>query len=275
MNLNYKKLSGNQILKMMKNKSRLISVLMLLLLAILITIPAFFPNRLPLSWDGTLHMARFTQISDALRHGKLPPLIAFYGAGDNLNAFVGMYPWLADLIIVIPMTFISNKMIALLIGYFLLNIITGLNVYLLLSELTKSRVYRLLGTTLYLFNSYHIIDLYARVEWGEGVAYAFFPLVALGLLRIYKGKKYGIIFLSLGMIGLANSHLLSLLGAIILLVIIELYRMVTRKFSIKELKDFVLATVISLIASSYTFFQILLISRQIAINNLNKFNDAD
>ena len=68
MNLNYKKLSGNQILKMMKNKSRLISVLMLLLLAILITIPAFFPNRLPLSWDGTLHMARFTQISDALRH---------------------------------------------------------------------------------------------------------------------------------------------------------------------------------------------------------------
>ncbi|MBD8047006.1 HD domain-containing protein, partial [Clostridium faecium] len=49
----------------------------------------------------------------------------------------------------------------------ILNFITGFNIYLLMGSLTKRRLLKFLGVVLYLFNGYHILDLYVRVEWGE------------------------------------------------------------------------------------------------------------
>ncbi|AMS07666.1 hypothetical protein AYI71_01885 [Limosilactobacillus oris] len=235
--------------------NKLIDLIFLLALSVVLTLPAFLPRVLALSWDGVLHMGRFTQIALAFQHGTLPSMISFIGEGKYLTAMIGMYPWMADLILILPLAIINSKIIALVIGYVILNFITGFNIYLLMGSLTKRRLLKFLGVVLYLFNGYHILDLYVRVEWGEVVAYAFFPLVILGLYDIWQKKKDGTLFLSMGMIGIANSHFLSLLAVVIIITVIELYRFIRHRVFLNEIKSLIKSAIISILGSLYSLLQ--------------------
>lgn len=238
---------------MSKRKSIIIE---LVILALLVTVPAFIPNHIPLSWDATMHMSRFTQIADSLKHFQLPSMISLYGSNNNLNATVGMYPWLSELYIIIPMIFLK-PMEAVAIGFLLLNLLTTINIYLLVKQLTTNRAYQLLGISLYIFNGYHLISLYAKLDMGEATAYAFFPLLILGLIKVWHADyKKGIITEAVAFAGIANSHLLSLFFSVVILVIFEIYRLIVRKFSVNELKAFVVTAVASILASLYSLCQI-------------------
>lgn len=240
-------------------KNSLFTVVMLIILAFVVTFTAFYPGRPFLSWDGIFHMSRFTQIAESLKHFQLPAMVSFIGGNNNMNAMTSMYPWISNLFVIIPMMFLQ-PVIAIAVGILLINIITAINSYLMMRYLTNNRVYRFLGVTLYLCNSYHLIDLYAKFDFGEVTAYAFLPLIVLGLFYIWDDRKNGMIILSLGIIGVANAHLLSLFFTIIVIALIEFCRICIKKITVNELKSFVLAALLSFLGSMFSLLQMAYIS---------------
>ena len=177
-------------------RSNLISKIMLalffLVLAFISTYPAFIGHFFKLTMDGQIHLIRFESVADAIKNKELPPIVNFMGYGNVGEVFNGMYPWLAGLVFIIPRALLSSPMHALFIGFYLLNILTILNTYLLVRKLSNNYYIRLIGVVLYQLNAYHLTLMYSRNALGEALAYAFLPLLMLGCHLIWNNKKIGI-----------------------------------------------------------------------------------
>ena len=130
------------------------------------------------------------------------------GYGNVGEVFNGMYPWLSGLVFIIPRVLVDSPMHALFISFYLLNIVTILNTYLLVRKLSKNYYIRLIGIVLYQLNTYHLTLMYSRNALGEALAYTFLPLVMLGCYLIWNNEKLGILYLALGMGMIINSHMI-------------------------------------------------------------------
>lgn len=231
-------------------RSNLISKIMLalffLVLAFISTYPAFIGHFFKLTMDGQIHLIRFESVADAIKNKELPPIVNFMGYGNVGEVFNGMYPWLSGLIFIIPRVLVGSPMHALFISFYLLNIVTILNTYLLVRKLSKNYYIRLIGVVLYQLNAYHLTLMYSRNALGEALAYAFLPLMMLGCYLIWSNKKLGILYLALGMGMIINSHMISSILAFLLIIVAEIYRIFTRKLSLKEMGYFTSAGILTI-----------------------------
>ena len=180
-------------------RSNLISKIMLalffLVLAFISTYPAFIGHFFKLTMDGQIHLIRFESVADAIKNKELPPIVNFMGYGNVGEVFNGMYPWLSGLIFIIPRVLLNSPMHALFIGFYLLNILTILNTYLLVRKLSNNHYIRLMGVILYQLNAYHLTLMYSRNALGEALAYAFLPLTMLGCYLIWNNNDLLLQFL--------------------------------------------------------------------------------
>ena len=229
--------------RIMKNLSL---IFLFVLLAFISTYPAFVEHYFKMTMDGQIHFARFESVAQALKSGKLPPSINFIGLGNVGEAFSSTYPWLTALLFIIPRSIMRSPVHAMFVGFFAVNLITIINAYFLTKCLTSKKSLQIFGVAIYQLNTYHFIDLYARNAMGESLAYAFIPLVFLGCYQIWNGHRTGILPLALGMGLIFNSHMITSFFAVIILVTIELYRIVIKKFSLRELSSFCLSALLCL-----------------------------
>ncbi|MBZ4030381.1 hypothetical protein K7E08_05420 [Ligilactobacillus salivarius] len=241
-------------------RSNLISKIMLalffLVLAFISTYPAFIGHFFKLTMDGQIHLIRFESIADAIRNKELPPIVNFMGFGNVGEVFNGMYPWLSGSVFIVPRVLLSSPMHALFIGFYLLNILTILNTYLLVRKLSNNYYIRLIGVILYQLNAYHLTLMYSRNALGEALAYTFLPLVMLGCYLIWNNKKLGILYLALGMGMIINSHMISSVLVFLLIIIAEIYRIFTRRLSLKEVGYLVSAGILSIPIIIFTVINI-------------------
>ena len=184
------------------------------------------------------------------------------GYGNVGEVFNGMYPWLSGLVFIIPRVLVDSPMHALFISFYLLNIVTILNTYLLVRKLSKNYYIRLIGIVLYQLNTYHLTLMYSRNALGEALAYTFLPLVMLGCYLIWNNEKLGILYLALGMGMIINSHMISSILAFLLIIIAEIYRIFTRKLSLKEIGYFISAGILTITVMIFTVANIANISLQ-------------
>lgn len=212
--------------------------------------------------DGQIHLIRFESVADAIKNKELPPIVNFMGYGNVGEVFNGMYPWLSGLIFIIPRVLVGSPMHALFISFYLLNIVTILNTYLLVRKLSKNYYIRLIGVVLYQLNAYHLTLMYSRNALGEALAYAFLPLMMLGCYLIWSNKKLGILYLALGMGMIINSHMISSILAFLLIIVAEIYRIFTRKLSLKEMGYFTSAGILTIPIIIFTVANIANISLQ-------------
>ncbi|ALG26292.1 hypothetical protein AN634_09810 [Lactiplantibacillus plantarum] len=209
-----------------------------------------------LSNDGGVHLARLESLYQAFNVGRAPSLINFIGFDNQGVAMNAMYPWITLLIYIIPRLIIDNPMLALAIGFSLMNFFTILNSYWLAKSLTRNRLIILLSVSIYQFNAYHLQLMYTRVALGEALGYTFLPLIMLGLFQIWNRKKKGTIVLAIGMSLVANSHILSLVLFTVLISFLEIIRLFCRKLSWHELIQLLIGAFISIIMSSYSLYNI-------------------
>ncbi|GAP02332.1 hypothetical protein FPFC_012120 [Fructobacillus pseudoficulneus] len=167
---------------------------LIILFSFLAIVPAFAGKYYNLSIDGAFHLERFANVAASLKHGEWPSVFNFLYDPSNSQpgvAINSMYPWISGLIFIIPQVIIKNQLIALAIGFYILNAITMLNMKFLLQEFTNKKLYIWLGIIIYEFNNFHFIDLYTRTAVGESFGFAWMPLVVLGLVKIGKSDKMG------------------------------------------------------------------------------------
>lgn len=203
--------------------------------------------------DALFHMSRFESIYQALASGQWPSRFNFIGFNHQGAAITAMYPWITSLIFILPRFFSGvGPFEALVIGFFIINLLTMMFTWLLMRKLTDKTIVRWLGTIVYQFNGYHFIVMYTRVAMGEAIGYMAVPLVLLGLVDIWNNRKWGWIPLGLGMAIVANGHILSLVLCTIMVIIFELYRLVSKKMDWNEVIDIVKGAGLSLILSAYS-----------------------
>lgn len=224
--------------------------------SLLSTLPAFTNNTFKLSYDGNIHLARYDAITQALSHGSLPPLVNFIGLHHTGLAMNGMYPWITSTIFIIPKLLFNNPIVALMVGFIILNFLTIFNVFLLAKFITHKRWIQILGVTIYQFSSYHMAVLYSRNALGEALAYAFLPLVLLGCLKIWHNLTNGWLYLGFGMGAIANSHILSLIIVTIMIAIFCFIRILRHQLTRKEVINYTKAAVLAILSSFYTLTNI-------------------
>ncbi|KRN20479.1 hypothetical protein IV79_GL000534 [Pediococcus claussenii] len=235
----------------------LFSLLFIVILAFLSVYSAFSGHFFANSYDGMVHIARIESVFQAVKNFRVPSLINFIGFGHQGLALNAMYPWITLLIFVIPKVILHNVILAFASGFFILNLITIFNTYLLAKYLSDDSWVQWLGVFAYQFNAYHLQVMYARVALGEAFGYAFLPLVLLGLFKIWNHEKSGILYVAFGMSLIANSHVLSLVMAAMFILVVEIIRILQIKASWSEVRFLMYSALLAIVMSIYSIYNII------------------
>ncbi len=161
--------------------------LIIIFIAIIIT-SGLLINGLPDGHDVDAHMARAVGTGKALSEGQFPPLVTSNfanGFGYSWNIF---YPPLATYLMAILKIFVSTYVSSLKQLIIIFVIIAGIGMYELLKEITKKNKISLLGSIMYMCAPYALVNIYTRMALGEISAYAFFPILFLGIYNLINGN---------------------------------------------------------------------------------------
>lgn len=148
------------------------------------------------SGDFNLHIYRAMSFYDSLRDGVIFPswasdLNAKYGY--PLFIFINPLPYyLISFFHFLGFSFIASMKIFLSILY----ILSGIAMYFLCKDFFKNNFFAFSAAIFYLFTPYHLIDLHFRVDIGENLFFAIFPLFFLFLKRFFDTNKKNYLFLS-------------------------------------------------------------------------------
>lgn len=185
----------------------------------------FFYNKIYLRPDDFMfHLLRVEGIKVGLENGIFPvrinpTFLEGYGYGDSL-----FYPNLFIYFPAILRLLGFHIVTAYKIFVILLNFLTIGCFYAVVSKISRSRYSGLIGAIFYAFASYRLIDILFRCGLGEAQSFLFTPFVIWGLYEIFEGDVNKWYILAIGVIGLAWSHLLSLVLTFIAVFVFLLVR---------------------------------------------------
>lgn len=204
-------------------------------------------------FDLNFHLMRIEGIAEGLKNGTFPvkmQLNWLEGNGYPVSVFYG------DTLLYIPafLRLVGFPLQSVYKFYIiLLNVLTGITMYLAVKGITKEQWIAVVASFLYLVLPYRLSCIYIRAGVGEYTAMAFMPLVFWGIYRIFsddvtdKGWKWVWLISTIGFSGMLQSHLLSCAAAGIftILVCICLWKKVFEPDRFKMLATVVIATVIA------------------------------
>lgn len=193
---------------------RLAVFLYLLCFTVIVSFPLYC-SYLPLMDDFAFSYIRIEGINDGLLDGQFPVRIhpnTQLGYGYALSYF---YPELFLYFPAILRLIGFSIMDAYKIFVFTVNFATAAVAYYSVQKIFKNYKIALLGSFLYVFSIYRLIDVYRRASIGEYLAMIFLPLIISGFYLITSEDtealqyKNCFIPLLLGLTGLVSSHILS------------------------------------------------------------------
>lgn len=170
----------------------------------------YLNNIIIYAHDIGYHLNRIMQISEGLNNGRFPILI-HSGLLHNLGyANPLFYP---ELFLYIPAIIMSITHIHVLSAYklflIIISFLTFLSMYYTSKKIFEKKEIAYLSGILYTFSLYRLTDIYVRGALGELIAFIFLPLLIYGLYNVIFEKSDKWYFICIGFWGLINSHVLS------------------------------------------------------------------
>lgn len=209
--------------------------------------------------DWAFQFGRIRSIISALTNGSVPLGVNFLDFSSQGLAVNSLYPYFSLYFFIWPFLLPVRLKISVFVFAFLITFVTAGSMWKLSCSFTDKRWVKISAVLLYLFNNYHLLLMYKRFALGEILGYAFLPLAIAGLLDIWHNKQYGYITLALGMSLILNSHILSAMLTIILLVILEAFHVLVNHVKFDELKRIAQAaglTIVLIGPSIYNFIKV-------------------
>lgn len=193
--------------------------IIILLGIVFISCLPYFNFGLGMADDMKFHINRIQGIRNGLLQGNFPvkiyPILRGYGYANGI-----FYP---DIFLYIP-AILNIIGIDLYLSFKIFIIICSMatycSMYYSTYKITKTKRTALLASIIYVLAPYRIIDVFSRAAVGEIITFIFLPLVLLGIYNVLWGNykiKWPLI---LGMIGVINSHTLSIVIVIIMISLI-------------------------------------------------------
>ena len=183
------------------------------ILVVFASLPLFDPYLIT-GHDMGFHLERIEALTANLRFGQFPSRISsdwLGGKGYAASIFYG------DLFLIIPAVLRllgASVQLSYKTYIFLVNVATvGVSMYCF-KRFIGSRLGAIIASVVYVLSPYRLLCLYSRAAVGEYTALIFFPLVFLGLMRLYgiglgTDARNGVEDIIIGVTGIINCHVLS------------------------------------------------------------------
>ena len=231
-----------------------VSFLIIMGIALLSSIPLLFKMGL-LFDDGDFLYGKINGIIDGLRDGQFPVRIhpnTLKGYGYALSYF---YPELFLYPFAILRGIGYSLRFCVYLMFFCTNLATAAVSFVCVRRVVNEDGFKhslfvsAVCSILYTFNSYRLIDIYARGAIAEAMAIVFLPLVVTGLYVILK-EDGSISWLTVGLFGLVNTHILSceLVAVFAILLCVVCFKKIFSKNSLVKL---VMSCGITFLLSAY------------------------
>ena len=198
------------------------------ILAVFVSLPLFDPYHMT-GHDMGFHLERIEALAANLKVGQFPSRISadwLNGKGYAASIFYG------DLFLLIPALLRilgASVQLAYKTYIFVVNAVTVAVSMYCFRKLIVSRLGAIIASIVYVLAPYRILCLYSRAAVGEYTALIFYPLVFLGLMRLYgistedaegnesgdrsreglRGYFISLLPLVIGVTGIINCHVLS------------------------------------------------------------------
>lgn len=192
-----------------KIKTKLIDYIIILIFAIIVSIPMLNEDFNIYSDDGIQHIARLMGTTQSIEEGQIIPVIMSNfcnGFGYSWNIFYS--PLTAFLPLVFSIFTHSFELILKLL-IILVAFLSGIAMYEFVNKISKNRYAGLMTAMVYIFAPYRLTDTYIRVAISELTSFIFLPIVFHGMYNIFNSEEKSIkksLLLGLGATGLIITH---------------------------------------------------------------------
>lgn len=234
--------------KIIQNKKN--TIIFILILTLLASIPVFIFPGIKKGDDVYFHLSRISAISDNIKNhtlfnGIYSEYFNGYGYANGLF-YPDLFLYIPAILKTLGMNIINSYKIFLI----LINLLSITSIYISIKGISKNKYASILGSIIYAFAPYRLVDMYERAALGETLAFIFIPLIIYGIYEIiYKDKKKFYI-LTLGMTGLILSHIVStyIMGIVLfILCLINIKKLLKEK----RIIYIILSALITLLLTAY------------------------
>ena len=170
--------------KITENKKN--TIIFIIILTLIASLPVFIFPGIKKSDDLLFHLSRICAIKDNIKNlqfnGVYPGYFNEYGYGNGL-----FYP---DIFLYIPALLnliginiiISYKIFLIIINFFTISAI-----FITIKNISNNKYATILGSIIYAFAPYRLVDMYERGALGETLAFIFIPLIIYGMYDLFIG----------------------------------------------------------------------------------------
>lgn len=192
-----------------KIKTKLIDYIIILIFAIIVSIPMLNEDFNIYSDDGIQHIARLMGTTQSIEEGQIIPAIMSNfcnGFGYSWNIF---YSPLTAFLPLVFSIFTHSFELILKLFIILVAFLSGIAMYEFVNKISKNRYAGLMAAMVYIFAPYRLTDTYIRVAISELTSFIFLPIVFHGMYNIFNSEEKSIkksLLLGLGATGLIITH---------------------------------------------------------------------
>lgn len=221
--------------------------------------------------DTNANNMRIEGVKDALLGGQFPVVIA----PSMCNGYGSIEPMMYPSLFLYPFAILRILKVSPVLVYKFAHVIINLfmcsTCYVCVKKITRSCKASAIALITFAFSKYHLMMM-GSSDWayGMGIALIFLFMAIIGIYEIFIGKKEEWPYLTFGMWGLMNSHILSTLMAA---GIVAVFTMVYFKKLVKEerLRSLLLAAVTAVPLCLYRIYTFLdaMLSNELNTSSLN------
>ena len=208
-------------------KKALFYYLAIFVLAVIISLPlilpyfkaGFFPTH-----DGEWAVVRLSDMYREIKDFQFPARYSSYlnfQYGYPLFNFAYPLPYYIGVVLVfLKLGFVNSIKILFSLSV----VLSFFSMFLLAKDLWKNKWSAFISSIFYIYVPYRIVDLYVRGSIGESLSFVIFPLILLGIKKIYERRRIiDILFVGIMFTLLISTHnIMTVLFGIVILFIILL-----------------------------------------------------
>lgn len=199
----------------------------ILILALVFSLPVIFPyfkdGFFP-THDGEWAVVRLSEMYREVKDLQLPARLSGYlNFQYGYPLFNFQYP--APYYIGVVLVFLKFGFVNAIKLLFALSVILSFfSMFMLSKSVWKSNLAGAISSIFYVYVPYRIVDLYVRGSLGESLSFVLFPLILLGIKRLYENRNILNVFIVALLYGLLitmHNIMAVLFGLIILFIVIS------------------------------------------------------
>ena len=233
-----------------------------LIISILVLYP-YFSNTLNYEHDTFFHLSRIEGYANAISRLDFFPSI--YPL-KNANYGYLSPTFYCDIFLIIP-AILYNLNVNIIDCYkillFIFSLISCLTITKLIKKFSNNDYSVYIGIALYIFATYRLTNIYVRGAIGEVIAYAFIPIVIIGIYELLYENKYKNLVIGYSLVLLSHNITFILLCIILLIFLIINYKLIIKNSSI--ILNLIKASILSILIVAFFIFPML---EQLSVQDL-------